>query len=124
MGVLKFSLPIKAFSVNAMYYGSIRKKKPACCEWETIVEEYLSRIDELKSLANYKSFNMEYHFFMPGFFNKAGDISAKTYDLTNIEKNLQDMIFKAINTDDRFVVSVFSTKQPSMAYRIDVVINY
>lgn len=59
----------------------------------------------------------EYIFYYP-IFTKAGKISAKSKDVDNIIKPIQDLIFKYINPDDSQIISVQSTKVHSDKLKI------
>lgn len=57
------------------------------------------------------------------FYNQAGQISAKTFDLSNIEKPILDLVFCAfMDVDDRFVTEMVSKKEigPTWAILISI----
>lgn len=126
--MLCFRLPIKAFSVNAYYYKTRNFKTPAACEWETLVCAHLDRIQQLKVLAaDWKAkpgvfvVHMTFVYPMHVFFNRAGAVSAKAFDLSNVEKPLLDMIFReCMGVDDRFVTELTSRKRAGADYGIEV----
>jgi Holliday junction resolvase RusA-like endonuclease len=127
----EFTLPIKAFSVNAYHYRDKRHKTQEARAWE---EEVKFLLDEHKPLLDiaaehiklggefvvYLTFSYPKHIF----YNKIGQVSAKTYDLSNVEKPILDLIFKeTMGVDDRFVTQIVSAKRPGASFAIDVKIR-
>lgn len=126
--MLCFQLPIKAFSVNAYYYKTRSFKTPAAQDWETMVCYRLAKVPGLRELAvQWKELGGVFHvqmtfvYPMDVYFNKAGHVSAKAFDLSNVEKPLLDMIFReTLEVDDRFVTELISRKRAGAAYGIEV----
>lgn len=63
------------------------------------------------------------------FFTKKGTISAKTFDLSNVEKPIVDVIFlekyatntiKNLGIDDKFITDLNSKKRPSSEHSINI----
>lgn len=63
------------------------------------------------------------------FFTKKGTISAKTFDLSNVEKPIVDVIFlekyatqtiKNIGIDDKYITDLNSKKRPSIEHSINI----
>ena len=85
------------------------------------------------------SLAVSYHFYYPKsiLLTKAGGISKRSMDLTNIEKLVQDNIFEEryngrlindiiisnINIDDKFITSLHSSKNLGDSYLIQVEIE-
>ncbi len=122
-----FTLPIKGFSVNSTYYASRRVKTKDFREWEVTAEFLLQNEPSLKEFkkqfdAQGGRFTVWFSFYYPIniFYNKFGQVSAKTLDLSNVEKTLQDAIFREIGVDDRYVTVLHSRKLSAPEYRIDV----
>jgi hypothetical protein len=123
--VININLPIKPFSINAAYYKTRNRKTVDACDWETAVDEMLHQATGLKALTAYKLFSVRYVFIYPEyiFWNKSKLVSAKTFDLTNTEKMLQDRLFAALGTDDRYVVDMHSSKRPGAMHEIRITIE-
>ena len=126
--MVSFSIPIKAFSVNAYYYKTRSFKTPAASDWETLVCAHLARVTDLNILAeawraNHGVFIVHFTFVYPMhvFFNQAGNVSAKAFDLSNVEKPLLDMLFReTMKVDDRFVTELTSRKRAGADYAIEI----
>lgn len=118
------AIPMKAFSLNAAFYASRKIKTRECREWERGIESYLLRSLAIKKLAAYKEFHVSMGFVYPQqvFYNAKGDISAKTFDLSNSEKLLLDCIFRVIGSpaNDKMVTQLISSKQPGDQYLIKI----
>lgn len=130
---VKFTLPIKPFSINQMFCRDMRYKSQAYQIWATEVLAYLREADEYKSLMElsmahkevggtfYVSFIYNYPAYI--FYNKQGQVSAKTIDLTNGGKPLLDLIFgDTMDINDRFVTGFKEEKRASASYTIDIII--
>ena len=124
-------LPIKAFSINAYHYRDKRHKTAEARAWE---QEVLFLLEEHKSLLDvaaehikrggeftvYLTFSYPKHIF----YNKLDQVSAKTFDLTNVEKPIIDLIFlQTMGCDDRYITQVVSRKQVGASYGIDIKIR-
>ncbi len=113
-----FDLPIKPFSINAAYYKNRAIKTQECKAWEAQVLTLLEDEKTLHEMADdWRSkggvFRVEFMFVHPEhiFFNKNGTISSKSFDLSNTEKLLLDVIFgKYMDVNDKNVVQLFSIK--------------
>lgn len=128
---IEFFLPLEPFSVNAMYYRDKRHKTQAFRDWELRVMQALNSDDVQQKLHKLRTdfkqdrhcFAVEFCFQFPNLLNKAGDISSRCEDLSNVEKPLLDLLFlpkyhvqdfpygvKNVNCDDKHVLSLKSTK--------------
>jgi Holliday junction resolvase RusA-like endonuclease len=128
--IIKFSLPVRGFSVNSTYYASKKIKTKEFREWEAEVTALLEKEKQLgamgllwRQLGGF--FSVNYLFFYPEevYWNEFGQVSARTFDLTNVEKTLQDLIFKQLGVDDRHVTVLRSYKRPAEDYRVEVILK-
>ena len=126
--VYEFSLPIKAFSVNAYHYRDKRHKTAEARAWEEEVKFLLEEHKPLLDLAAEHiklggEFTVYLNFVYPKhvFYNKIGQVSAKTFDLSNVEKPILDLLFKeTMGVDDRFVTQIVSSKRAGASFAIDI----
>lgn len=139
----EFILPIKAFSINKMYYRDRAVKTTEARQWTFNVFDILSQPDNEEKLANLREFfdkkkhayTIEMTAYYPEkyYFTKAGDLSSRTFDISNWEKPLIDLIFlpkyfkqlpptgcKNLNVDDRYLKKMVSEKLPSDTYKIHI----
>lgn len=124
---VEFILPIKAFSLNKYRYGHSPHKTKEAREYEEDVLQRLKEIPELTVMSEkwHGTIEVELVFTYPSavFYNAKGHISAKTYDLSNVEKPLLDLIInRHMGLDDRFVTKLVSSKGPGEAYSIKVIL--
>ncbi len=126
-----FTLPTAAFSVNAYRYsrGFAKTKEARIYE-----ERILDMLDEHKTLhdmadvfrAQGGAFRVSITCQYPKhvFYNQAGHISAKTFDLSNVEKPILDLVFcNFMDTDDRFVTELVSKKEVGATWAIKITIE-
>lgn len=126
--MIEMEIPCKAFSINAAYYRTRAVKTAECRAWEAQVLEYLAEYKELFEIGeDHKkapaTYALELDFIYPDyiFYNKSGEISSKTFDLSNVEKLLIDLIFeKTMGVNDKFVVSLLSRKMAGPVHLIRV----
>lgn len=123
--VVEFTLPIKAFSVNATSYRDSRFKTKEYQDWYYRVCELLEDHKELHELADdwrasggYFKVHMLFQYPEHIFWNRDKTVSSKTFDLTNCEKNLLDAIFRFMDINDKHVVLLSSCKLPAASYSI------
>lgn len=140
----KISLPIKAMSINSFYYGNKNHGKTAeAREWTEIVCQELSKKEnkeKLKLLREHFDHNKHVYklilqFKTPKFRTKDGKISVQSLDLSNIEKHLIDILFipkfygsghyecENLNIDDKYIVALYSSKEHSSDYSVDITIK-
>lgn len=127
---VEFSLPIKAFSLNAYRYGHSPHKTKAARDYEAEVLSLLSKKHELELMADMWRKNIGYnqiqvwitHVYPKAvFYNKAGNVSAKTFDLSNTEKIILDLIInRHMGLDDRHVTQLVSSKESGECFEVRV----
>jgi len=142
---VKFSLPLEPFSVNRMHTRDKAHKSQDYRDWEIAAIQALRKQGPQTALAQIRdAFKPESHglvvwfkFLFPAkvLFNKAGLISSRAEDLSNVEKPLLDILFLPkyhvqpmpwgapnVNADDKYVLRLTSTKalSPDDAYHIEV----
>ncbi len=125
-----FVLPTQAFSVNAYRYSRGFAKTKEARLYEERVLEMLEEHKTLHDIAD--SFRAHGGAFKVSitcqypkhvFYNQAGHVSAKTFDLSNCEKPILDLLFvNFMDVDDRFVTEMISKKEvgPTWAILITV----
>lgn len=141
-----FEIPLKGFSINEMstwgrdgrIHQTSKYKNWATQVLNHLIQDHIS--DQLASLR--KHFDPKKHFYTlelihlfpyDKLFTKQKTISARAYDLTNIEKPLTDLIFlpkfynrsKNLNIDDKYILDLNSKKRFTIdgTYNIKVVIK-
>lgn len=132
--MITFSIPIKGFSVNAYYYGNRRIKTKEARLWEA---EFISAVspqikkqltdmqEEFNLHGGVFSLSLEFLYPRATFYNLKTEVSARTLDLTNVEKPVQDLLFNQLmGVDDRFVTRLKSVKKASSKYEIKIRIVY
>lgn len=140
-----FTLPTKAFSINAAHYRDRSMKTKECRDWERQVLYLLSSPDiQSKILELRAAFDPDKHAFSirlcfeyppEVFFNAQGKLSARSFDLSNTEKLLIDLLFdekyarnshvavQNLAANDKYVTSLLSCKKPGTRYNIHVAIK-
>jgi hypothetical protein len=139
-------LPLKPFSINKMSYRDKRYKTVEAQDWSHTVLHHLSQEDNKQKLKELREFfepkkhaySIELGFFYPAeiLHTKDGRISAKSHDLSNVEKPLIDLIFlpkyfdtpspygaENLNVDDKYLVDMKSSKRTSEDYKMIVKIE-
>lgn len=126
--MIEFSLPMRAFSINKMNYRDVRFKTSEFKLWFTELCERLQAFKELLDTGDdFKreggvfeiSITVKYPHHI--FYTKNGTISAKTFDISNVEKPIIDAIFReTMRVDDRYLVSCHSEKVVAATYGIDI----
>jgi hypothetical protein len=128
-------LPVKAISVNSMYYGNrLHGKTAEAQDWSHEVLFHLSKYKrELKNFRDYFDpskhvYKMHLTMMVPVdvYYTKKGELTSKIVDLTNWEKPLIDLIMlkkffggnvpyqcENLNTDDRYLQYMISEKVPT-----------
>lgn len=125
MNSYNFTIPTAAYSVNKMTYSDKRHKTQEFRQWEDQFRIWLgAHVGELKKLQG-PTFAVEMNFEYPKevFYTKQNFVSSKTFDLSNVEKPIQDLIFKAMDKNDKLVVSLSSLKYPGCTYAIHIKIQ-
>lgn len=126
--MIEFTLPVKPFSVNKMHYRDQRFKSAEYKDWAQLVLYHLQDIKALHEMgmdwhSKGGSFCVWFTFEFPKhiFYNKAGAISSKSMDLSNVEKPLLDLIFgDTMDVNDKNVVKLVSRKEAGAFYCIRI----
>lgn len=129
--IVTFNLPFKAFSINAAYYKNRFIKTMEFRDWQTLVLEHLNDIKLLDDLRlEYERvggvFAVELTFVYPYpiYYNKQKTISSKTFDLSNVEKPLLDVIFgDRLGINDKYVVELNSAKRAGACHEIQITLE-
>lgn len=116
--IISFMLHGKAFSINKYYYKSRAVKTKEARAWEEQIMAQLANRPEVIEMAdmwrkNGGYFHVGMIFYYPEsvFFNSHSVVSAKTFDLSNIEKPLLDLVLNhTMQIDDRHVTRLDSRK--------------
>lgn len=129
-------LTIKAFSINDMYYATVKKKTAKAREWSMNVFHHLNTVKNLEKLnslrAHFKPKKHQYKVDLIFFFppevltTKADELSSRAFDISNIEKPLIDLLFlpiyynkehptgcKNLKIDDKTITDLSSKKRAS-----------
>ena len=124
-------LPFSAYSVNKMTYRDVRFKTAEYKDWATKVLAALSDekgLVDLAAIFNEKggcfdvSVIVEYPHHV--FYNKAGEISSKTIDCTNVGKPLIDLIFRdTMGVNDKYITWYSEAKQVGPTHCIKVLVR-
>lgn len=98
----KIVIPFKAYSINDYYYNDRKHgKRKEAKEWEYQVNWQLKNYDfsEFRNSFNPKTdaLKVDITYYYSNFYTKAGNLNKKTYDLSNCEKPLIDLIFNPVN---------------------------
>ena len=143
---ISFKVISPPYSINRAYYRN-RQLTRECRLWR---EKFLLRLQDpkiQKQMVKIRekfepkkhSLSVSYHFYYPKsiLLTKAGTISKRSMDLTNIEKLVQDNIFDEryngriihdttianLNIDDKFITSLHSSKNLGDSYLIQIEIE-
>ena len=100
---ITFNLKAPPFSVNAMYYKKTFNRTREAREWATIVFGELEKPHAQQQMELFrKAFDdktegvrliLTFYYPRDIILTKAGYVSSRSMDLTNVEKPLQDLIF-------------------------------
>lgn len=123
---IEVTLPTRAFSINAYFYATRKVKTKEAKAWEESVLELLDEekcfddmMLEYKARGGTFAVHMELQYPHHEFFNKQGEVSAKTFDCSNWEKPLLDLLFGGrMQINDRFVTELHSRKSPGVRHQI------
>lgn len=125
------TLPINAFSVNKMTYRDVRFKSAEYKDWASKVLYMLGEEKSLVDLAH--EFDEKLHAFVVAviveypkhvFYNKAGAISSKTVDCTNVGKPLVDLIFgQTMGINDKHIIQYHESKRTGARNQILVILD-
>ena len=115
-----------------MYYATRAIKTKEARTWENSILKLLEQHPELLRIAHeWKLHGGIFHITITNnyprhlYYNRFGQISAKTFDITNCEKPLVDLIMnRYMGVDDRFLTVCTSSKGPVEASNsIDVTLE-
>lgn len=139
---MKLILPFRALSVNNMYYANRQHGlKTSAKEWLYQVNwelaKYAKEFMELRQSFDPKKhgISIEFTFYYKDFYNSTGTVSSKCFDLSNVEKPLQDALLNPSNhgsppykthnlaLDDKFVVDSVSHKRPADLDSVEILIT-
>lgn len=125
---------MRAFSINAATYRDARFKTKEYKEWHLELQNRICDSDIYKDLLDLASdFKAEggtfevtlcvvYPFHV--YYNKSKQISAKTFDVTNTEKLLVDVLFGDImEVNDRYITKCTSSKRAGAMHEIEISIE-
>jgi len=132
MKELKLHFGLPGFSINSMYYATRKTKTTEARRWSCAINYHVR--DQAADIAEFRQsfdplkhvFHVEIQYFMKNFYSKEGRVSNKTFDLSNIEKPLIDLVFipsnhgevpyqsPNLNIDDRYITRLVSEKLPGL----------
>lgn len=141
-----FVIDSKAFSLNKYLTGNGRFKSQDAVQWEASVIHKLSNPEFLEQFKEFADkfdrtqhrFEVELICYYPRtiFYTKKGEVSGRTFDCSNVEKPIIDILFgesyynkshpyglKNINSDDRAICDLISRKRPADEHRVEVTIK-
>lgn len=116
--LIDITLDMPAFSVNAYYYRDRRHKTAEARAWEA---EFQRQLEDYKILHDFAhrlkdgatvAIEIVVEYPPHVFYNKAGHVSSKTFDVTNVEKPIVDQIFNFMGANDKVITKLVSTKKP------------
>ncbi len=123
--MITFTLPIGGFSVNACYGKNAKYKTKDFRDWELAVLRLLNKVDTSGFSAHCAAYEVHLNFVYPKdiYYNAQGKISARTKDISNVEKPIIDLLFQRwLGPDDRLITTMISTKGPGDDYAIEVTV--
>jgi hypothetical protein len=125
----KFSLPIKGISINSLHYNDKRHgMRPEAKEWVDTVTFLLRQTKNAQAMTELReAFDASKHAYaiqikahVPRhiYYTKEGKLSRRSFDITNTEKPLVDVLFLekykvGLLIDDCVLKSCHSVKVPS-----------
>ena len=152
MRSLEIKLKAKPFSINKAYYlksfggkKATKVRTQECRDWgDQILIQLQSYTEQFESLR--KAFKTSKHaisvniiHYMPDhiMYNKKGEVSAFSQDLTNVEKMLVDLVFDAryngrmvfdqeiknLDINDKYIINLVSKKRAASEYLIEIKIR-
>jgi len=143
MSEVKIILPLKAFSINSMTYATKKIKTPEAREWTSKVCYALKNPEIQKQFSDIRNefdpsihaFEVNLLFIYPKstLYTLENSVSAKSMDLSNVEKPIIDILFlpsfhnavgslgvKNMNVDDRFILNMTSRKRASCTDKYEI----
>jgi Holliday junction resolvase RusA-like endonuclease len=120
--IIEFTLPIKAYSINKMYYATRKVLTKEARAWQDNVVAQLGPYDLASKgpLIDGKPLRVEIEVTYPMniFYNTHGLISSKTMDCSNVEKSIIDVVFGQLGVNDKYIIELYSTKRAGDNYKI------
>lgn len=118
----------RPYSINVAYYSGFTKKVE-CRRWEEEVAAQFRLPANKAIIRKWREFvgkplclSLTFEIPEDVFWTKKGEISARSFDLTNVEKLFVDVLFGKhygiLNIDDKHVVTLISRKRPALEYGI------
>lgn len=111
-----------AYSINKMYYATRKVVTKEARAWQDSVIAQLGPYDLASKgpLIDGKPLRVEVEVVYPRstFYNAQGLISSRTYDCSNVEKSIIDVIFGQLGVNDKYIVELYSTKRVGNAHSI------
>jgi len=127
--MLNFKLPFQAYSINNQYYadrkfGMRKEAKEYCYQVNWQINAHSNEFEKFSKQFNpaLHSLKVQFTHVYKEFYNKAGHISSKCFDLTNTEKLLLDLLFDErhhgqapykspnLSINDKYVTELISKK--------------
>jgi len=138
---VRFIINACPFSINKMYYRKTFNRTDAARNWARVVCSSLACKHNQQQLRVFREefnesnmgcrINLTFYYPYGILINKAGSISSRSQDLTNVEKPLVDLIFDPkynsravpegapnLNLNDKVVMDLISRKRASNCYSI------
>lgn len=121
-----------AFSINAATCRDARFKTVAFKDWYSKIKANIQMNGNYKSLLDFaetfkqdnnQSIEIEIDIYYPNwvFYTSKGTISSKTFDVSNTEKILIDLLLvDMLQINDKNVTKLISSKQPAKGYGINI----
>lgn len=131
---IEFTVPTQSFSINRASTRDVRYKSSDYKTWYLHTKTLIEEADYYKSLLDFAEhykqmgggLRMKIEIVYPHwfFYNKQGQISAKTQDVSNFEKLLIDLIIQDVmNLNDKNILELYSSKRAGATYLINVEIG-
>ena len=139
---MKIIIPFKAISVNDAYcadrrFGLKKSAKDWTYQVNWVLDGYKHELRNFKEQYDEtcEGLIVEITYIYENLYNKAGGISAKTYDLSNSDKLLIDLVIDAahfgaapykspnLNINDKNIIRLTSTKQSGPSDSIEINIS-
>lgn len=139
----KLTLPgVKPYSLNSAYYKKTFNMTKECRDWRKTVIRALKAPENQSVMDSIRDIfvpdihgvvaKINYGIVYTSYFTVKGDVSAKSMDLSNVEKLLIDIIFderfftrgeiRNCNINDKYILRLNSEKNPSLSSSIEVLL--
>lgn len=130
--MIKFTIMVRPFSVNAYHYRDKRHKTVEARAWEASVirnlEPYekslLELAEDYKKQGGYFTVTITAYYPPHIYYNLQEEISSKTVDITNFEKPTIDVVFgQVMQVNDKAIVRCTSQKLPGPFYALEIALK-